>query len=100
MANKISVLEGAIETMRCAGPLSFTSRPSPSVKVKFPERAGNELHAARSSVNSKVIIQVLRNIYLLLFCRVGVRKRRFRSENQNPQPSAGEVGEAVRVSRP
>jgi hypothetical protein len=33
MANRISVFEGAIETIRCAGWLSVTVRPSPSVSV-------------------------------------------------------------------
>ena len=33
MANRISVFDGAIETIRCAGWLSVTVRPSPSVSV-------------------------------------------------------------------
>src|SRR5215217_5672597 len=88
MANRISVLEGASETTRWAGPVRVISRPSPSVKTGADVGVACGAHAdAVIKVMSKVINKNFLNMFSPFYCK----------ESKSPA-EAGEVGEAIRVA--
>src|SRR5438552_3935014 len=67
MANRISVLEGARETMRCAGPLSVTVRLRPSVRVNAPPAEA----FCGGGAGVSVIVTVRTNFAVVVGARVG-----------------------------
>src|SRR5687768_4253021 len=115
MANRISVLDGASEIMRCGSPLRVTSRPSPSVKVRSADAdvAGACGAHPASKVMSKVTNSNFRNIsspFLLrsdryIWITSSAKNSTLKTclvfsflrESKSPA-GAGEVGEEIRVN--
>src|SRR5215213_3136270 len=68
MANRISVLEGASETTRWAGPVRVISRPSPSVKTGADVGVACGAHAVIKAM-TKVSSKNLLNIFSPFYCK-------------------------------